>query len=383
MALLHNIFRMHVDHQPPGTTMLSINLDESNTSRILLGSFMRNHRYLFIFAVISSLVMYSRDIRNHIEVIHRGCIIDFISKIMLECYPSSKYLDTICNDADILNKGYEDLYDKILERINVQYPVNTYSILGIYSSRSAKAPRFKIYWTKAMDNNEHMHLLYTRGDNCEKVDVLNGVPCCMCDLWRYWFNVAHEFDILVLNVRPMDFMVKRVMPMDIMRKILSSKTSPIKGNKRLEIFDAGMQQVMLDQFIKDKIMCFYVSIMQYGMQDDHIKFFKQMLGANYDWFTGKRRTPHSMLWIMEAFISTQVEDHTFFEYMTPAAAPAQDVEPQDVEPQDVETQALREVFNSGNIAPQDGMELSEDTGHLNIEDLFPEGGLPPNFDSTA
>jgi hypothetical protein len=238
MVHLHKFFRTHVDHQPPGTTMLSINLDERNTERTLLDSFERHPKCIFIFAVITSLIMYSRDILDHIELVHRGCIIDFIRKLMLECYPSSRYLSTICHDADILNKGYGDLYDKIMERIQVKFPVKTSSILDTYSLRRGNtAPRFKIYWASAMGNDKY--LLYTREDNGDKVDVLRGIPCCMCDVWRHWFNEAQEFDILVLNLRPMDFMVKRVMPVDIMRKILSSKTSPIKGNKRLDTFDEG------------------------------------------------------------------------------------------------------------------------------------------------
>lgn len=324
--------------------MFNILPDASNTDPVLLNSLNRHPHCIFIFSVISSMILYCADLRQHVNIVHGDSIVQFVSKLICECYPRSNHLSTTCNDADVENKGYSDLYDKILERINIEFPVNVHYTLHAYSNMEPTTtiiPRFKIYWTVAAVDKKFF--LQTHGPDNNIIQVFDQ-PYAPDQLWRHWFNNSEEFDILLINIHPMEFLVKRVMPTDILMSILSSKTSAMRGNPQLDDFQEGMGAVVANQLLQSRILDHYRSIMTSGMQQDSLKAFKKSLGKENSGLIGNSgpgRPPHSMVWIMESFISNQIGGLTFLEF-TSGAGEVQEAESREAQP-------LSELFdNNGN-----------------------------------
>jgi hypothetical protein len=364
MPSLHTNIKAHSRCQPLGTTMFNILPDASNTDPVLLDSLNRHPCCIFIFSVISSMILYCADLRQHVDIVHGGSIVQFVSKLLYECYPGSKHFSTTCSDADILNKGYGDLYDKILERINLEFPVNVCYTLHAYSNMDIEPttiiPRFKIFWTVAAVDKKFF--LQTHGADNNIIQVFDQ-PYAPDQLWRHWFNSSQEFDILLINIHPMEFLVKRVMPTDILMSILSSKTSAMRGNPQLDDFKEGMRAVDANQLLQSSILDHYRSIMTSGMQQDSLKAFKKSLGKE-NWGllgnSGPGRPPHSMVWIMESFISNQIRGLTFTEFTTRAAAR--------------QAEANKKELFSGNSDVLDNNMLSvTDVAALMQSDVMPMG----------
>jgi hypothetical protein len=141
-----------------------------------------------------------------------------------------------------------------------------------------------------------------------------------------------------------------------------------------------MSGVENNSSLQDAIMDHYQTIMLSGIQEGSLTAFKQSLGKENLGIiaqNGRGRTPYKMVWIMESFISKQIGELTFFEYINPVS------EPQEVEPQEErEAAPLGEIFNSNGVVPPDGMELEGmDLGSgLDFDAFFDlEGQAAPNF----